>query len=163
MPDFSDILGTSSGNAEIDRIMEFAAAVCMMPDPAGESKPLSDARAKAAQTTLQRAAFYRSHGIRNDLVHMVVEKRLKLIAEATAVQELKEIEAEPKPRYTGNGFVSGKFSVPEEEMIIWSLTSLKAPLVSAGFDRDMALFQQVFGTTPQSACGVEWRDEQCLP
>lgn len=149
MPDFSDILGTSCGDAEIDRIMEFAQAVCMMPDPAGESKSLSNARARAAQTTLQRAAFYRDRGIRNDLVHMVVEKRLKLIAEATTVKELKEIENEPKPRYTGNGFVSGKFSVPEEEMIIWSLTSLKAPLVSAGFDRYMALFQQTFGAVPE--------------
>ena len=98
MPDFSDILGTSCGDAEIDRIMEFAQAVCMMPDPAGESKSLSDARARAAQTTLQRAAFYRDRGIRNDLVHKVVEKRLKLNAEAATVKEHKENENEPKPR-----------------------------------------------------------------
>ena len=149
MADFNDILGTSCGSAEIDRIMEFAEAVCMMPDPAGESKSLTDARARAAQTTLQRAAYYRGQGIRNELVHMVVEKRLKLIAEATTVKELREIEAEPKPRYTGNGFAASKFSVPEEEMIIWSLTSLKAPLIPAGFERYMTLFQQVFGAVPE--------------
>ena len=101
MADFNDILGTSYGNAEIDRIMEFAEAACMMPDPAGESKALASARARVTQGTLQRAAFYRKEGIRNDLVHMVVEKRLKLIAKASTVKELKEIEAEPKPRYTG--------------------------------------------------------------
>ena len=33
MADFDEILGTSSGSAEIDRIMEFAQAACMMPDP----------------------------------------------------------------------------------------------------------------------------------
>lgn len=101
----------------------------MMPDPAGESKSLTDARARAAQTTLQRAAYYRGQGIRNDLVHIVMEKRLKLIAEAATVKELREIEAEPKPRYTGNGFAASTFSVPEDEMIVWSLTSLKAPLI----------------------------------
>lgn len=148
MADFNDILGTSYGNAEIDRIMEFAEAACMMPDPAGESKALASARARVTQGTLQRAAFYRKEGIRNDLVHMVVEKRLKLIAKASTVKELKEIEAEPKPRYTGNGFAASKFSVPEEEMIIWSLTSLKAPLIPAGFDRYMTLFQQTFGPVP---------------
>ena len=148
MANFDDILVTSSGSAEIDRIMEFAQAACMMPDPQNESKSLSDARVKAAQTTLQRAALYRKEGIRNDLVHMVVEKRLKLIAEAATVKEIKEIEKEPRPHYTGNGFVTGKFSVPEEEMIIWSLTSLKAPLIPAGFDRCGALFKQVFGAVP---------------
>lgn len=75
----------------------------------------------------------------------MVEKRLKLIAGATTIKDIKEIENEPKPRYTGNGFVTGKFSVPEEEMIVWSLTSLEAPLIPAGFDRYMALFRQVFG------------------
>ena len=148
MANFDDILGTSSGSAEIDRIMEFAQAACMMPDPAGESKSLTDARARAAQTTLQRATYYRGQGIRNDLVHAVVEKRLKLIAGATTVKDIKEIENEPKPRYTGNGFVTGRFSVPEEERIVWSLTSLKVPLIPAGFDRYMALFQQVFGAVP---------------
>lgn len=148
MANFDDILGTSSGSAEIDRIMEFARAACIMPDPKNESKTLSDARTKAAQTTLQRAAFYRKQGIRNDLVHAVVEKRLKLIAGATTVKDINKIENEPKPRYTGNEFVTGKFSVPEEEMIIWPLTSLKAPLIPAGFDRYMALFKQVFWAVP---------------
>lgn len=149
MANFDDILGTSSGSAEIDQIMEFAQAACMMPDSAVESKSLTNARARAAQTPLQRAALYRKEGIRNDLVHMVVEKRLKLIAEATTVKEIKEIENEPRPHYTGNNFVASKFSVPEEEMIIWSLTSLKAPLMPAGFDRYMALFKQVFGAVPE--------------
>lgn len=148
MANFDDILGTSSGSAEIDQIMEFAQAACMMPDSAVESKSLTNARARAAQTTLQRAALYRKEGIRNDLVHMVVEKRLKLIAEATTVKEIKEIDNEPRPHYTGNNFVASKFSVPEEEMIIWSLTSLKAPLMPARFDRYMALFKQVFGAVP---------------
>lgn len=147
--DFEKILGTSFGDKTLDSIMEIAASIFLMPEPGSESKRLSDARAAAVQTTLQRAAYCREKDVRTDLVHAVVEKRLKLIAEATTVKEIREIEAEPKPRYTGNGFVAGRFSVPEEELILWYLTSLRAPLVQAGFDRYMSLFQQIFGFMPE--------------
>lgn len=148
MADFDKLLGTSYGDAEIDRIMEFAEAACIMPDPATESKSLSHARERAAQATLQRAAYYRKQVIRTDLVHVVVEKRLKLIAEASTVKEIKEIEAEPKPHYTGNEFITSKFSVPEEELIVWSITSTKAPLMPAAVERYASLFRQVFGAEP---------------
>ncbi len=148
--DFDKALGTSFGDAEIDRMMEIAQAACMMPDPAAEPKSLSNAREKAIQTTFQRAADYRRQGIRTDLVHTAVEKRLNLIAGAATVVELKEITDEPKPRYTGGGFAIGRFSVPEEELILWSLTSLNAlrPLVPEAVERYAYLFRQVFGFDP---------------
>lgn len=148
MDSFNKPLGTSYGDAEIDRIMEFAEAACIMPDPASESQSLSQARKRATQATLQRAAYYRGQSIRTDLVHVVVEKRLKLIARASTVAEIKEIEAEPKPRYTGGKFITSKFSVPEEELIVWSITSTKSPLIPAGVERYASLFRQVFGTGP---------------
>lgn len=142
-------IGTSTGDADIDSIMEFAEAACMLPDSESEPKKLADARSRAVEDTLRRAAYYRKEGIRTDLVHTVVEKRLKFIFAAKTQQALKQIMAEPKPRYTGNGFDTSEFCVPEEELIIWSFTSLKAPLMPAGFERYLSLFQQVFGCSPE--------------
>lgn len=142
-------IGTSTGIEEIDCIMEFAEAACMLPYPERGSKKLTDARSSAVEDTLRRAAYYRKEGIRTDLVHAVVEKRLKFIFAAKTQQALKQIMAEPKPRYTGNGFDSSEFCVPEEEMIIWSFTSMKAPLMPAGYERYLSLFQQVFGCSPE--------------
>jgi len=51
----------------------------------------------------------------------------------------------PKPHYNGNEIVAiGKYHIPEEELIIWSHTSLKAPLNRHGFERMMELMKQIF-------------------
>lgn len=146
--DFDKALGTSFGDAEMDSMMELVQAACTMPDPASEPRSLSNARMKAIHTTLQRAAYYRKQDIRTDVVHMAIEKRLNLIANAATVAELKEISAEPRPRHTGSGLVSGRFSVPEEELIVWSITSMHGPMIPAGIERYAYLFRQVFGFAP---------------
>ena len=61
-------------------------------------------------------------------------------------QKLGYMEKLLKPRcphYDGNKFVPDAFCVPEEELICWSETSLKAPLNEAGFCRYMELFSQI--------------------
>ena len=47
------------------------------------------------------------------------------------------------PHYDGAGFIPDAYSVPEEELICWSETSLKGPLTAEGFQRYMELFKQV--------------------
>ena len=47
------------------------------------------------------------------------------------------------PHYDGAGFIPAAYSVPEEELICWSETSLKGPLTAEGFQRYMELFKQV--------------------
>lgn len=98
--------------------------------------------------THKRANSYREMQIRDDIVDAIIEKRTQLILDATTVQELKSICAEPKPHYNGNEFITSKYCIPEEEMIMWSCTSLKAPLNEAGFKRYMQLFKEVFGFLP---------------
>lgn len=44
---------------------------------------------------------------------------------------------------TEPGFIPDAYSVPEEELICWSETSLKGPLTAEGFQRYMELFKQV--------------------
>lgn len=100
----------------------------------------------------KRARSYREMHIRDDIVDVIMEKKRKMILDATTVQELKRICAEPKPYYTGNQFKASKYCIPEEELIAWSCTSLRAPLNAAGFNRYMQLFKEVFGFLP-------WEDQ----
>ena len=48
------------------------------------------------------------------------------------------------PHFDGNRFIPDKFMVPEEELICWSETSLRAPLKSETFERYVEPFGQVY-------------------
>ena len=103
------------------------------------------AKLKAYLDTAKRITGYQDHGIRDDLVDVIFEKRLKLIGGANTAGELENIMKQPKPHFDGNKFLSDTFSVPEEEMVLWSITSLKAPLMPEAFERYFELFKQTFG------------------
>ena len=137
--------------APFDAVMEIAEAAFAADEDSNLPSAVLRERQKALTDTLDRVHAYRAHGIRNDLVHTVFEKRLELIKKARTVQALKEIQSEPKPRYDGGQFITGPACVPEEEMICWSLASLQAPLVSEALKRYMDLFYQVFGFYPWEA------------
>jgi len=79
------------------------------------------------------------------LVQAILDKKIAFICEATTKADLKEILSPPKIRYNGNKVIPvSKFHIPEEELIYWSATSLKAPLRTYGFERMMLVFAQVF-------------------
>ena len=132
----------------IDAVMEIAEAAFAVDENGDLPKAVLREREKALTDTLNRVSAYREHGIRNDLVHTVFEKRLQLIKDAKTVQALKEIQSEPNPRYNGSRFIAGPACVPEEEMIFWSLATMKAPLISEALKRYMELFQATFGFMP---------------
>ena len=131
--------------AELDMIFEVADSFSVIVAKDGCPENVQRAACEAIQESLNLVRFFRSQGIRSDLVHAVYEKRMELIKKATTVAELREIAKPAKPHYTGNGFVAGEYDVPEEEMIFWSLASLKAPLNHDASERYMELFQQTFG------------------
>ena len=62
-----------------------------------------------------------------------VQKKTAMLQDAKTKCELQEISKPPKPIYNGNGFTPGKYDTEEEEMLVWSLTSLKAPLNSQAY------------------------------
>lgn len=111
-------------------------------------KRVLEEKISALWDTYNRARSYRAMSIRDDIVDAIVEKKTSLILDATTVQELKSICAEPKPYYNGNQFITSQYCIPEEEMIMWSRTSLKAPLNEAGIKRYMQLFKEIFGFLP---------------
>jgi len=134
-----------TGDKNIDNIMELAEAVFVCPDPTKYSQAVVEAKYEAIRKTLSCTKHYREQGILSELVHTVFTKKLAMIKAADTVKDLKAIEKGCIPHFNGNQFFPGPFHIPEEELIMWSLTSLKAPLVSAGLRRYAELFEQVFG------------------
>ena len=132
-------------NGEIDMIMEIADSISVFAEMEHHSQAVQRAAGEAIESSLKLVRFFRYEGIRSDLVHVVYEKRMAKIRAAKTVAELNEIAKPAKPHYTGNGFATGTYDVPEEEMIFWSLASLKAPLNHEAAERYLDLFKQSFG------------------
>ena len=130
---------------EFDMIMEIADSISVFAELEHRSKAFQRAAAEAIESSLKLVRFFRNQGIRSDVVHVVYEKRMAQIRAASTVAELNEIAKPAKPHYIGNGFATGPYDVPEEEMIFWSLASLKAPLVHAACERYAELFRSFFG------------------
>ena len=137
-------------NPELDSLFELSETMVSLGMKEDKSKPVAKVRTKAVMNTLARVRHYREKGIRNDVIHAVFEKRMALIMKADTVKELNKIMEEPKPYYNGSGFVASEYSVPEEEMILWSFASLNGggPLNQPAQERYISLFKQFFGADP---------------
>lgn len=98
-----------------------------------------------AVSELQRYLhYYRQLGYMPKLLYAIAEKKCRMIGSITSKSEMKQVIRPRCPHYDGNRFIPDAYSVPEEELICWSETSLKAPLNAAGFQRYMELFKQIF-------------------
>lgn len=103
----------------------------------------------ALQQAVKLSDYYRSQGIDENLIRVIFRKRAEMIRQATTVAQLDLIVQPKPPHYNGNQFQpANEYAIPEEEMILWSITSLKAPLNHAGFERYMELFCQFYGALP---------------
>ncbi len=86
---------------------------------------------------------YENLGYMQKLLCVIARKKGAMILKTTSKADMQRILKPRCPHYDGNRFVPDPFSVPEEEMICWSETSLKAPLMEEACRRYMELFQQV--------------------
>lgn len=128
-----------------DYALEVFLAASVIPELGTCPDTVRAAKLEAVSKVLQRISFYRSRGFLPHLIHCVFAKKMKMISEATTVKDLRAISDVPKPHYNGNRVIPSDFSVPEEEIMIWSLTSELGPLNDAGFRRYMELFEELFG------------------
>lgn len=128
-----------------DYALEVFLAASVIPEPGTCPDTVRAAKLEAVSKVLQRISFYRSRGFLPHLIHCVFAKKMKMISEATTVKDLRAVSDVPKPHYNGNRVIPSDFSVPEEEIMIWSLTSELGPLNDAGFRRHMELFEELFG------------------
>jgi hypothetical protein len=89
--------------------------------------------------------YYSRFGRHNSIIAVIGEKKIAQILEATLKSEMDLIVSPPRVHYNFREVVpSNRFVIPEEELLIWSLTSLAAPLVRDGFVRFMKVFIEVF-------------------
>lgn len=105
-----------------------------------ENDTLAEERIQALQSIFQRAWYYQERGMLEEIILGFVQKKIKMIQQAETKGELQEIGRPPKPVYNGNGFTPGKYDTEEEELLVWSLTSLKAPLNNQAYERYKELF-----------------------
>ena len=82
-----------------------------------------------AVSELQRYLhYYRQLGYMPKLLYAIADKKCRMIGSATTKAELQKLVRPNCPHYDGAGFIPDAYSVPEEELICWSETSLKGPL-----------------------------------
>lgn len=99
--------------------------------------------------------YYCNRGYMDELVYNIAEKKVAHILSATSKSDFSLILKPRPPKYDGNKFIPGPFSVPEEELICWSETSLKAPLNHSGFKRYSELFKEIFPEKWEAAFGKD--------
>lgn len=135
-------------NNPMPRMYTYAMAVAMLAiDHTDELDKLINEKLQALKRTFALVEKYAKDGFERRIVDTIMEKKSKMILDATSVNDVREISALPKPYYDGNKWRSSKNSVPEEEMVWWSKVSLKAPLVSEAVKRYEELFEQFYGVS----------------
>lgn len=111
----------------------------------GQKDSLIEAKIKALKKSWALLEHYAKDGFSEYVLDVIMEKKSKLILDATSTKDLKEISEPPRPHYDGNKWWISKNSVPEEEMIWWSKTSLRAPLNYEATMRYLKLIADFFG------------------
>ena len=101
-------------------------------------------RISALQEVQRHLVRYEDLNYDAKLLCTIARKKGDMILKITTQAEADKISRPRAPHYNGNEFVADQFSIPEEELICWSQTSLSAPLNSVGFERFRELFCQVY-------------------
>lgn len=98
-----------------------------------------------------RLHYYTQRGFNDKLIYAIAEKKGEMIVHTTTKSEMEKVMRVAAPHYDGGQFIPGEYSVPEEELICWSETSLKGPLIPAAMKRYEELFREFF---PEQAASV---------
>lgn len=103
----------------------------------------------AVQRAIALSDQYRRNGFHDALIDRIFDQRINMIRKATTAVQLEMISKPKPPYYNGVRFQpANEFSIPEEELLLWSMTSLKGPLIREGYERFEELFRKVYGALP---------------
>lgn len=72
-------------------------------------------------------------------------KKIDFILNVNTKKEIEEILSVSHIKFNGSQIITTKYNILEEELLMWSLTSLKSPLNNIGQNRYMELFKQYYG------------------
>lgn len=136
------------------RMLTYAMAIAELIVGSEDSKErLLEEKFEALRKSWSLLELYAKDGFDEKILDAIMEKKARLILDATSVQDVRELSNPPKPYYDGSKWTCSKNSVPEEEMIWWSKTSLRAPLSSEAVERYAELFKQFYGISADELMG----------
>ena len=101
-------------------------------------------RIAALRKLMEQLYRYKERGFGDSLLCAIAEKKGKLIIKTTSKVEMERVMIPRPPHFDGNRFIPDKYSIPEEELILWSESSLKGPLIPEAFDRFSELFKIIY-------------------
>lgn len=91
---------------------------------------------------------YKQRYFDEKVVNSILKKKTKLIEDAKTCEEIDRIMKGPIP------FDDSGITIPEEEMLMWSEASLRAPLNSEATNRYLSLAKSFFGEKVFKECGI---------
>lgn len=140
MPENNSIAGVLAKNDyEIVMCKNFAEVI------SGEmSEKYRSLRLDALSNLYRILNRYQKSMYHDKLLSGIAKKKGEMILNAKSKAEIERILHPKAPHFDGNQFIPDEYSVPEEELICWSETSLQAPLVPVACDRYRELFREIF-------------------
>lgn len=139
------------------RMLTYAMAIAeLITSSEGQKENLLYEKFEALRKSWSFTELYARDGFDEKILDVIMEKKSRMILDAKTIKDVRELSEPPEPHYTGNGWVVSENSVPEEEMIWWSKTSLQAPLTHEATKRYMELFKQFYGKSVD-----EFREQTC--
>lgn len=132
-------------NDPMPRTYTYAMAIATLAIEHGdEADKLLNAKFDALKKVYSTVEWYAKDGFMERLLDTIMEKKSKMILEAASIKTVRELANPPKPQYDGNKWYASPNSVPEEEMVWWSMASLRAPLAYEAVKRYEELFEQFY-------------------
>lgn len=111
-----------------------------------QTKELLSRRFDAIRRARGIAFKYEEEGFLPELIETVFCKKADFIMKAKTKAEIEKILKPCVPQYYCGKFSPGdKYHIEEEELILWSKTSLKGLLIPEGYKRYRELFQKYVG------------------
>lgn len=101
-------------------------------------------RTKAILELRKYLQHYLERGFPMNVVFPILKRKGHMILCSSTKNEMDLIVKPRCPHFDGSKFITDDYYVPEEELISWSETSLKAPLGHIGAKRYLEVFQRVF-------------------
>lgn len=136
------------------RMLTYAMAIAeLFVSSEGQKENLLYEKFEALRKSWSYTEVYAKDGFSEEILDAIMEKKAKMILGAKTIKDVRELSEPPKPYYTGNGWAVSKNSVPEEEMVLWSKASLRAPLTQEAMERYMELFKQFYGKSVDELTG----------
>ncbi len=134
----------------------YAKALASLIVDAGEDEKITGLRYNALLRLYKTARKYQEEGFLPEMVEAFFDRKSQMLLNAKTKTEVDEILKPSTPYYDGNAMVPKKspYYAEEEELMLWSRTSLLGSLNDAGYRRYKELFQKML---PEQAAQI-WKE-----